>query len=200
MTLPSITRRAGAVAAVVALSLALGACSSSSKPGTSGTTTPGTTTPGGAKATGALLQKALQEQVAGNLTGAESDFKQVISQDPNNKYAYYDLGLIYQTQNKNSPAETQYNDALAIDAKFGPALYNLAILRTLDKDIPGAVSLYQRAIAANAKDANAHFNLGLLLRGQGKTAEGTQEVQTAVNLDPTLKKKATAEGVPLTGS
>jgi len=191
----SITRRAGAAAVVVALSLALGACSSSGKPGASGNTTPND-----AKGTAALLQKGLQEQVAGNLTDAESDFKEVIRRDPKNKYALYDLGLIYQTQGKNSDGEAQYRLALAIDPKFGPALYNLAILRTIAKDIPGAIKLYREAIAANAKDPNSHYNLGLLLRGQGKTDEGNKEVQTAVNLDPTLRAKAIKEGVPLTGS
>jgi Tfp pilus assembly protein PilF len=190
----SITRRAGAAAVVVALSLALGACSSSGKPGASGTTSKD------AKGTAALLQKGLQEQVAGNLTDAEKDFKEVIRRDPKNKFALYDLGLIYQTQGKNSDGETQYRLALAIDAKFGPALYNLAILRTIAKDIPGAIKLYRDAISANAKDPNAHYNLGLLLRGQGKTDEGNKEVQTAVNLDPSLRAKAIKEGVPLTGS
>jgi len=199
MTFPlvqtSITRRAGAAAAVVALSLALGACSSSGKPGTTGSTTP---TNAGTPA--ALLQRGLREQVAGDLTNAEKDFKSVISKDPKNKYAFYNLGLIYQTENKNSDSENQYRLALSIDPKFGPALYNLGILRTLAKDIPGAIDLYRRAIASNAKDANAHYNLGLLLRQQGKTAEGNQEVQTAVNLEPSLRTKALKEGVPLTGS
>ncbi|MDQ1511072.1 MAG: hypothetical protein QOG50_2916 [Actinomycetota bacterium] len=199
MTLPlvrtSITRRAGAAAAVVALLLALGACSSSGKPGVTGNTTPTD-----AKTTGALLQRGILEQRAGDLTNAEKDFKAVVSRDPKNKYAHYDLGLIYQTQAKNSDGESEYRLALGIDSKFGPALYNLGILRTLANDVPGAIDLYRRAVAVNAKDANAHYNLGLLLRKQGKTAEGNQEVQTAVNLEPSLRSKALKEGVPLTGS
>ena len=191
----SISRRAGAAVAVVVLSLALGACSSSGKPGATANTTSND-----AKGTAALLQKALQEQVAGDLTQAETDFKEVIRRDPNNKYAFYDLGLIYQTQRKNSDSEAQYRLALTIDPKFGPALYNLGILRTIANDTPGAISLYRQAIAANEKDPNAHYNLGLLLRGQGKTDEGNQEVQTAVDLDPSLRAKAVKEGVPLTGS
>jgi hypothetical protein len=55
-------------------------------------------------------------------------------------------------------------------------------------------------IAVNAKDANAHFNLGLLLRKEGQTTEGNAEVQTAANLDSSLRAKATQLGVPLTGS
>jgi Tfp pilus assembly protein PilF len=185
----SIPRRTGVAVVAVALALTLGACSSSSKPGASGTTNP--------KTTAGLLQKALQEQVAGNLTQAEQDFLQVINQDAKNKFAHYDLGLIYQTQGKNADAETQYRSALTTDPKFEPPLYNLAILRTLAKDNTGAIDLYRRAIASNSKDANAHFNLGLLLRKTGKTSEGNSQVQIAVNLDSSLRPKAVREGVPL---
>ncbi len=190
-----IARRAAAVAVVLALSLVLGACSSSGKPGTTGTSTASD-----AKTTAQILQRGLNEQIAGNLSAAENDFKTVISRDPKNKFAFYDLGLIYQNQGKNSDAEDQYRLALTIDPKFEVAIYNLAILRTAAKDIPGAVSLYRQAILANPKDANAHYNLGLLLRKQGKTDEGNKEVQTGVNLDGSLRAKAIAEGVPLTGS
>ena len=194
----SITRRAASAAAVVALALALGACSSSSKPGAAGTDC--ATTSANAKAVAALVQKGLQAQIAGNDTEAEKNFKEVLCSDAANKYAHYNLGLIYQNRGNNSDAEAEYDKALAADAKFGPALYNLAIVRTAAKDIDGAIALYRRAIVSNPKDSNAHFNLGLLLREQDQTEEGNTEVQTAVNIDPSLRSKAIAQGVPLTGS
>jgi Tfp pilus assembly protein PilF len=202
MTFPpvrsSIPRRAVRAVAVVALSLALGACSSSAKPGASGKDC--ATTNADAKAVAKLVQKGLQAQIAGNDAEAETNFNEVLCSDPTNKYAHYNLGLIFQNRGKNSDAEAEYNKALDVDAKFGPALYNLAIVRTAAGDNDGAISLYRRAIAVNAKDANAHFNLGLLLRKQGQTTEGNAEVQTAVNLDSSLRAKATQLGVPLTGS
>ena len=182
-------RRVGLAAAGIALVLVAGACSSSSKTPAAGST--------GKSAS--LLNKALQEQVAGNTAQAEKDYKAVIAADPQNKYAFYDLGLIYDNQGKNSLAEGQYSLALGIDAKYEPALYNLARLRALDGNTSGAITLYQQAIASNPKDANAHFNLGLLLRHTNKVAEGNAQVQTAVQLNPALASKATAQGVPLTG-
>lgn len=172
--------------AVVPLSLAIGSCSSSSKLSGRDTT--------------ALLNKGLEAQVSGNLDQAEQDFKRVIEADPGNTVARYDLGLIYQTQGKSSDSEAQYRKALAIDPEYVPALLNLAILRAGAEDVAGAVNLYRRAIAVSANDANAHYNLGVLLRRQNKTAEGNAQIQTAVNLDPSLRQKAIKEGVPLTGS
>ena len=170
--------------------LALGACSSSSKGGT--------TKPNPKKAA-TLLNQALREQVAGKTAQAQTDFKEVIRLDPNNKFGYYNLGLIAQSAGNKSEAENQYRLALTIDSKYAPALYNLGILRAQAGATADAIDLYRRAIAANAVFADAHFNLGLLLRHTGKIAEGNAEVQAAVKLEPTLAAKAQAQGVPLTG-
>src|SRR5690349_5034807 len=107
----SISRRAVALSAVVALALAfgLGACSSSSEPGS-----PGTTTAKNAKDTAKILNQGLAKQRAGNIADAEKNLKEVIKRDPNNRYAYYDLGLICQNQKQNAQAETAYRQAIAI--------------------------------------------------------------------------------------
>jgi Tfp pilus assembly protein PilF len=190
-----IVRSAAAVSTAVAVALVLGACSSSGKPGATDSATAAD-----AEDTARILARGLQEQLAGKLDDAENDFRAVISRDPKNTPAFFDLGVIYQTEQKNSDAEDQYRLALTIDPKFERALYNLAILRARAGDGTGAIALYREAIVANPRDANAHYNLGLLLRGAGKTEEGNQEVRTGVNLDPTLRPKAIARGVPLTGS
>jgi Tfp pilus assembly protein PilF len=173
--------------------LALGACGSSSKGGSG-------STPKDPKAAAAtLLQKALKEEIAGNTAQAKIDFTEVVRLDPQNKYGFYNLGLIAQNDSQNSEAENQYRLTLSIDGQYAPALYNLAILRTVAGDTPGAIDLYRRAIASNPNSANAHFNLGLLYRKTGKTAQGNAEVQKAVKLDATLASKALAQGIPLTG-
>jgi tetratricopeptide (TPR) repeat protein len=169
--------------------LALGACSSDSNGGTTSGTNP--------KKASTLLNKALQEQVTGDVAQAKKDFEEVVRLDPQNKYGFYNLGLIEQNAGNDTAAENQYKLALAIDGKFEPALYNRAILRAKAGDTAGAIALYRAAIASNKKDPSPHFNLGLLLRQTGKTDEGNKEVQTAVKLDPSLRSKATAQGVPL---
>jgi Tfp pilus assembly protein PilF len=185
-------RFAAATAVGMVCLLALGACGSSSK-GSGGTTVP--KDPKAAAAT--LLQKALKEEVAGNTAQAQTDFAEVVRLDPQNKYGFYNLGLISQNAGKNTDAANQYRLALTIDGTFTPALYNLAILQTAAGDTSGAIDLYRRAIASSPNSANAHFNLGLLLRKSGKIADGNKEVQTAVKLDPSLAGKAAAQGVPL---
>ena len=176
----------GVIALAVLGVLTLGACGSDSKK----------SAPQPKDAT-TLLDKAMAEHLAGKLPQAEQDYTQLIRSDPQNKYAYYNLGLIFQTEHRAADAENQYRLVLTIDTKYEPALYNLALLRTAANDPESATDLYRRAIAVSPKDANARFNLGLLLLKNGKTLEGDRQIQQAVALDATLRNKATAVGVPL---
>jgi len=184
------TSRRGLAAAVVLLVVGGAACSS----GSSKTGAPGTTAkaPTGATAVAALLDKALQEHVAGKLDDAVRDYDAVVAADPTNKFAHYNLGLIHQDRKQNADAEAEYRLALNTDPKYGLALYNLAILVANDGDTAGAISLYRRAIAANPGDANSHFNLGLLLikEGSATAPAGRLEVAAAIKLDPNLAKRA----------
>jgi len=186
-----------AVILVVAITVAaiVAAQSGSDSKATSTTTTSAPTT--GKKAAAALLDQGLKALNSGNLGTAKSLFAQVIKADSQNKYGYYNLGLVYQTEGKNQSANLQYHVALTIDPTYEPALYNLAILRTAAGDTAGAIGLYQQAIAANPNDPNPHFNVGLLLRKTGKVSEGNLEVQAAVKLKPSLATVATAQGIPL---
>ena len=55
-----------------------------------------------------LLNKALQEHVAGDLAAASEHYEAVIARDPQNKFAYYNLGLIAQTSGRSPDAEHNY--------------------------------------------------------------------------------------------
>jgi tetratricopeptide (TPR) repeat protein len=136
--------------------------------------TPAAGTTGAANSAAALLTKALAEMKSGDLSSAKNDLVQISKVDPQNKYAYYDLGYIAQTQKQNSDA----------------------ILRADANDINGAIVLYRQAVASDPQDAKAHFNLGLLLRQSGQTGPGNVEVQAAVKISPDLKTAAAAQGVP----
>jgi tetratricopeptide (TPR) repeat protein len=185
------SRRAGQMLGGIMLIAALSACGSNSKGASPAPSAADETS------AAALLSKALREHVAGNSAQAQKDYEAVIQNDPRNKFAFYNLGLIAQTQNRASDAEDKYRLALTIDSAYEPALYNLAILRANAGDTAGAIDLYRRAIAAKPKDASAHFNLGLLLRRAKQTLDGDVEIRAAVKLDPSLAGKAHAQGISL---
>jgi tetratricopeptide (TPR) repeat protein len=134
------------------------------------------------------LNAGLNAQAAGNLSEAATDYQNAIAHDAHNKYAYYDLGLVQQLMGQAAAAEQNYRAALLIDPKFVSALYNLAILRTGPSPAE-AEMLYRDVISLQPNDAAAHLNLGFLLRSEGKITEGVMELNTAVQLDPSLASR-----------
>jgi tetratricopeptide (TPR) repeat protein len=145
-------------------------------PGTSGTT--GTADE--------ALSRGLQAHTAGKFDDAIAAYFETLAKDPKNKFAFYNLGVIAQGQNRAAAAESYYRLAIEQDARMSSAIFNLAILRALGGANQEAADLYRRVIAIDPNYAAAHFNLGLVLRLLGQNAEAQQELATAQRLDAKL--------------
>jgi tetratricopeptide (TPR) repeat protein len=135
------------------------------------------------------LAAGLKAHAAGRLQEAEADYRKVLIYDPRNKFAYYNLGLIDETQGDAGSAESNYRIALTIDPDFVPALFNLAILRTSADSAREAIDLYKHVIQVDASYAAAHLNLGFLLVDDDQAKKGKAELAIAVGLDPTLASR-----------
>ncbi|MHB8571329.1 MAG: tetratricopeptide repeat protein [Candidatus Dormibacteria bacterium] len=131
------------------------------------------------------LTAGLAAQQAGKASEATADYQTALQHDPNNKWAMYDLGVIYQGQNRPGTAEVEYRKALAVDPDFELALYNLAIIRAAI-DTGEAAQLYRHIILIDPGNANAHLNLGVLLESVGDQADGSAEIARALQLNPAL--------------
>jgi tetratricopeptide (TPR) repeat protein len=132
------------------------------------------------------LAAGLKAHAAGRLDEAAADYRKVLVYDPRNKFAYYNLGVIEQTQGDGGSAESDYRIAITIDPDFVPALFNLAILRGSSGGDHEAIDLYRQVIQIDEGYAAAHLNLGFLLIDNGQEREGNAELANAVGLDPTL--------------
>lgn len=135
---------------------------------------------------GDALARGIAAQNANKLDEATKDYFEVLSNDPKNKFAFYDLGQIAKFQNRFEVAEGYYRQALESDPNYAPALFGLGFVRQHFNDVQGAIDLYRKTISFDPNNAAAHYNLGILLRVQGKTAEGDAEIARAIQLDPTL--------------
>ena len=132
-----------------------------------------------------LVDAGLAAESAGNVNQAFADYQAAAAKDPNNQYAPYDLGYIYQQRGDTKDAAAEYRQALLIDPKFGDALYNFGVLET-PIDPASAISYFRQDLAVAPTNASANFNLGVLLIKQGETTEGDSYVQTGINLNPAL--------------
>jgi Tfp pilus assembly protein PilF len=142
-----------------------------------------------------LVAAGLAAQQQGQIDKAKQDYQAAIAQDPNNKYAYYDLGVIYQQAKDSTDASTNYRRALLIDPNFKSALFNMAVLET-SSNPQGAISLYQQLLQLNPNDANVNFNLGLLLIAQGQSTQGHADLSKALQVDPSLSSRLPAGTKP----
>lgn len=140
-----------------------------------------------------ILQQGLQAQAAGDFNAAVDAYLQVIQLDPQNKFAYYNLGVIEHGRGNLVEAAVQYRVAISIDPNFVAALFNLAIVRTELRDANEAIGLYEHIIEIEPENAPAHLNLGFVLIDQGQRRRGRAELQEAVRLDPSLEDRVEPE-------
>jgi tetratricopeptide (TPR) repeat protein len=135
-----------------------------------------------------LLNDGIQAETQGNLDQAKQDYVGVLAADPTNKYAYYDLGVIYQQQGDVTDASTSYQKALLIDSNYKPALFNLAVLDTPIAP-QTAITTYETLLRLNPDDPNVLLNLGLLLKQAGQAAEGEADIAKAIKISPPLASR-----------
>lgn len=152
---------------------------------------------GGAAQTGSdlssdALNRGLKAHNAGNFDEATAAYFEALSHDPKNKFAYFNLGQIAQSQKRDQVAEGYYRSALEIDSRFSAALFNLAIIRASAGATVEAIDLYRRTVQAEPQSAPGYFNLAILLRQTGNNAEADAMFQRAQQLDPKLVPPAPA--------
>ena len=132
-----------------------------------------------------LLQTGLDQMAAGDETSAKTTFENVLSLDPENLYALYNLGVIAQNAGETDEAMDYYDQALVIQTDYTPALYNKAIL--LEKtDLDQSIQLYRQVIGIDDTMAAAYMRLGFALVHQGKEDEGAEFLEQGIKLDPAM--------------
>ena len=113
--------------------------------------------------------------------------------DPNDKYGWYNLGVIAQGAGKTSTAANDYLQAHQDPTRpSSRRCTTSACCSFQSNDITDAITYLGRATVANPKDANAHWNLGLALgrhaHDRPTTSEPRSELNNALKLNPTLIK------------
>ncbi len=138
---------------------------------------------------GDALTRGLQAHVDGDFDVAIGAYQQVLTDDPNNKLALYNLGQVHQSQGNNTEAEDCYRQTLEVDPEYTPALFNLAILRTAVGDNEEAVQLYKRVVEIDENNAGAYLNMGFALQQLGRDGEAKKSFERALDIDPELRSR-----------
>ena len=142
----------------------------------------------------AALAKALNDLRAGHTTLATREFRAVVKLDPDNKFAWFDLGVGEGKAGHVNEADRDYLRAIAIDPGFEPALFNYGYNQYGSKHYAVATPFLRRATEAIPNDAGAHLYLGLALAMQAASdpalaKEATDELELALKLNPAFRKE-----------
>lgn len=117
---------------------------------------------------------------------------EIVSAEPGNSVAHYDLGLLDQRQGQAEAAIHQYAMAVASDPRDVPALYNEATIYGAT-DPPTAIRLYEEVIHLQPHAPTAYLNLGLLEVTVGNQPLGLRDLLTAIRQEPALLRNVPAD-------
>ena len=125
---------------------------------------------------------------------ATREFRAVVKLDPNNKFAWFDLGVGAGTAGHVGEADRDYRRAIAIDPGSSPRFSNYGYDQYGSKHYAAAAPFLRRATEASPNDAGAHLYLGLSLAMQAGSnptlgKEATDELELAVKLNPAFRKQ-----------
>jgi Tfp pilus assembly protein PilF len=177
-TVPLVRRTA--IPALLAVAALLAGCSGGSHAVSSSTTTADQ-----ADAVNQLLAIGIKQAEGKQFVQAQTTFQDLLGLDPGNEYAWYNLGLIAQTENNPKTAISDYQQALKTNPRYTSAMYNEAIaLGPTDRQ--EALSLYKQIVAINPKAATAYLQLSFLYEQMGDHTAAVAARSKATTLDPQL--------------
>jgi len=173
--------------ALIISGLALTGCGSGSgNRGSSAQTSSSASAQASANSVTALINTGIAQANARQYPQAETTFRDVLVLSPRNKFAWYNLGLLAQVQNRPSAAIADYTEAVGTDPNYTPAMYNKAIL--LEGTNPhSALALYERITSINPKAATAFLRESFVYTRLGDKVQAAQARARAVALDSRLK-------------
>ncbi len=133
-----------------------------------------------------MMQIALQHHQAGRLTQAESLYRQVLAQQPENADALHLLGVIARQVGRNDIAVDLIGQAIALEPNFPEACSSLGnALRDIGR-LDEAIAAYRQAIALKPRYPEAHSNLGMTLKARGSLADAITAFRQAIAVRPNL--------------
>ncbi len=141
------------------------------------------------------LQSALEHHGAGRLAEAETAYRQIVDEDPENFDALQLWGVAALQSGRSGESAELIRRALAVDPDYAPAHYNLGNAYWASNRFDDAVASYHAAIALAPDHFEAHFNLGRLLHSRGDTAGALAHYQRAIAANPDLAEAHNFAGV-----
>ncbi len=118
-----------------------------------------------------LFEQAQSAEEAGDLAEAERLYRILMTSDPTDASAPFNLANLLRTAGRNVEAEAALWAATRADPAFAEAWYNLSDLLDEQGRSEAAIECLRKALKVAPDYADAMFNLALLLQRQNQYAE-----------------------------
>jgi Tfp pilus assembly protein PilF len=130
------------------------------------------------------LDLAAEHHNAGRLPEAESLYRQVLRDDPDQPVALHLLGLIAHQRGDNDGAVELIIKSLALKPDYASAQNNLGQVRQAQGLVDEAIASFEKALAIEPDMADAHNNLGVAYYGIGRLDDAERCFRRVLELAP----------------
>jgi protein O-GlcNAc transferase len=130
------------------------------------------------------LDDAVQLHLSGRLDEAESAYRRILSNQPDNPDALHLLGVIAYQRKRHEEAIDLITRAVALGNKVPEYRNNLGNAYLAQGLLDEAEACYRKALKLNPKYSDAHNNLGNALKEEGKLQDAAHSYRMALKLDP----------------
>ena len=131
-----------------------------------------------------LFRQGNAAQAVGDYETAESIFRQVLRQDPDNAAAYSNLGIALYAQGRYEEAEAAFREVLRLAPDDAITYYNLGIALADQGHLAEAEAAFRESLRLDPDNAITYYNLGIALADQGHLAEAEAAFRESLRLDP----------------
>jgi len=121
---------------------------------------------------------------AGNVAGAEAQWREVIRLQPQAVLSYYNLAKLIENRGRDGEVEKLYRECLRIDPGYFEARYAFGLVLTRQGQPAEAVRHLLKAVRQQPRSTEAHLALGLALVQDRKLAEAKGQFLEVLRLDP----------------
>ncbi|NJO39661.1 MAG: tetratricopeptide repeat protein [Cyanobacteria bacterium CRU_2_1] len=129
-----------------------------------------------------LFQTAIQQHQAGQFQQAETLYRQVLQEQPDQVEALHLLGVLLHQTGQHQAAVELISTAIALKPDYPEAMYNLGLALQEQGQLEEAIAYYEKALNLKPDYLDAHNNVGNILKVQGKFAEAIASYQKVIDL------------------
>lgn len=108
---------------------------------------------------------------------------------------YYSLGIVFTRLNEFSQAKDMYEKAASLNHKLFGAYYNLGQICFIERDLEQAEKYFEKCLYDEELEAMSYYGLAKIYILKGLKEKAITFVNKAIEIDPSLLKKASKEQI-----